>query len=153
MKVCAVFLVLLAFVAVGSAADFNGKWLAQVSNSMMGGSSERVFVFKVSGDKLTGTIEDWQVSLAVFEEKGKPAASGTLKTQRGEPQQITDGKISGDDISFAVVSQRFGMETRTEYKGKATGNEIKFTAEDAGGGGGFGGPPAGPQEMVAKRIP
>ena len=145
-------LMLLVFTLICSAADINGKWLAQVSNPMMGGKSERVFNFQVSGEKLTGTIEDWQVSLATFEEKGKPAMSGTLKTRRGEPQQITEGKISGDTVSFAIVGQMFGMETKTQYTGKVAGNEIKFTAEDAGGGGGMGGPPAGPQEMVAKRV-
>jgi hypothetical protein len=153
MKACIAFMVIASFIAAGSAADINGKWVAQVTNPMMGGKSERVFTFQVSGDKLTGTIEDWQVSNAVFQEKGKPAATGTLKTQRGEPQQITEGKVTGDDISFAIVAQMFGQETKTQYKGKATGAEIKFTAEDAGGGGGgFGGPPAGPQEMIAKKL-
>jgi hypothetical protein len=143
---------ILAFAVVGSAAEINGKWLAQVSNPMMGGKSERIFNFQVSGDKLAGTIEDWQVTLATFEEKGKPAMIGTLKTRRGEPQQISEGKVTGDDISFAVVSQSFMGEMKTQYKGKVSGNEIKFTAEDAGGGGGFGGPPAGPQEIIAKRV-
>jgi len=43
---------------------------------------------------------------------------------------------------------------KTLYKGKIAGDEIKFTAEaaDAGGGGGGFGPPAGPQEMTAKRV-
>jgi len=77
--------------------------------------------------------------------------SGTLKTQRGEPQQLTVGKISGDTVSFAIVGQMMGMEMKTQYKGKIAGNEIKFTAEQEGGGGGFG-PPAGPQEMTAKRV-
>jgi len=77
--------------------------------------------------------------------------TGVLKTQSSDPQAISDGKISGDDISFAVVSQMFGMEMKTEYKGKVTGDTIKFTAENAGGGGGFG-PPQQPQEMTAKRM-
>ena len=153
MKAYIVLLMILAFAVVCNAADINGKWLASVSNPMMGGNSERVFTFQVSGEKLTGTIVDWQVSLATFEEKGKPMMTGTLKTQRGEPQPIAEGKISGDDVSFAVVSQMFGMEMKTVYKGKLAGNEIKFTLEDAGGGGGgFGGPPPGPQEIVAKKV-
>jgi hypothetical protein len=153
MKACITFLMIFSFVAVCSAADFNGKWVAQVSNPMMGGKSERIFTFQVAGDKLTGTIEDWQVTNAIFQEKGKPATTGTLKTQRGEPQQIVEGKVTGDDISFAVVAQMFGQETKTQYKGKFASNEIKFIAEDAGGGGGgFGGPPAGPQELTAKKM-
>ncbi|MBN1568608.1 MAG: hypothetical protein JXA73_12240 [Acidobacteria bacterium] len=153
MRVYLVLFMTLVFAAACSAADINGKWMAQVSNPMMGGNSERVFNFQVSGENLTGTIEDWQVTLATFQETGKAAMTGTLKTRRGDPQQISEGKVSGDEISFAVVAQMFGMETKTQYKGKVIGNEIKFTAEDAGGGGGgFGGPPAGPQEMVAKRV-
>ena len=151
MKAYLVVIMILAFALAGIAADISGKWMAQVSNPMMGGKSERVFNFLVSGEKLTGTIEDWQVSQATFQEAGKPAMSGTLKTQRGEPQQITEGKVSGDAVSFAIVGQMMGMETKTQYKGKIAGNEIKFTAEQEGGGGGFG-PPAGPQEMVAKRV-
>jgi hypothetical protein len=154
MKTYIVVLMILAFALACNAADISGKWLAQVSNPMMGGDSERVFTFQVSGEKLTGTIEDWQVAKATFQETGKPAVSGTLKTQRSNPQQISDGKISGDSVTFAVVGQMFGMEMKTLYKGKITGSEIKFTAEtaDGGGGGGGFGPPAGPQEMVAKRV-
>ncbi len=152
MRVYLIILMILAFAAIGAAADINGKWVAQVSNPMMGGNSERIFNFQVSGEKLTGTIEDWQVTLATFQESGKPAMSGTLKTRRGEPQQISEGKVAGDEISFAVTAQMFGMEMKTQYKGKVAGSEIKFTAEDAGGGGGMGGPAPGPQEMVAKRI-
>ena len=59
--------------------------------------------------------------------------------------------ISGDSVTFAVVSQMFGMEMKTLYKEKITGSEIKFTAEQADGCGGFG-PPAGPQEMVEKKL-
>ena len=40
---------------------------------------------------------------------------------------------------------------KMEYKGKIAGDEIKFTVENAGGGGGFG-PPQQPQEFVAKRV-
>jgi hypothetical protein len=152
MKATVVLLMIVAFAAVGVAADINGKWIAQVSNPMMGGNSERVFTFQVSGDKLTGAIVDWQVSNAVFEEKGKAAVTGTLKTQRGDAQQISEGKVTGDDVSFTVVAQMFGMEMKTQYKGKAAGNEIKFTIETDSGGGGMGGPAAGPQEIVAKKA-
>jgi hypothetical protein len=154
MKICLALLTMLAFAVVCTAADINGKWIGQVSgNPMMGGRGERVFNFQVAGEKLSGTIEDWSVSAATFEEKGKPAMSGTLKAQRGEPQPIIEGKVSGDTVSFAVTAQMFGMETKTQYKGKVAGNEIKFTLEsEGGGGGGFGGPPAGPQEIVVKKV-
>jgi hypothetical protein len=150
MKTCLALAVMLIFALVCSAADISGKWMAPVTNPN-GAKSERIFTFQVSGEKLTGTITNLQVSIATFEEKGKPAMTGILKTQNADPQEITDGKISGDSVSFAIVSQMFGMEMKTEYKGKIAGDEIKFTVENAGGGMGMG-PPQQPQEIVAKRV-
>lgn len=155
MKIHVAFLVILFFAVTSSAADISGKWIAQVTNPQ-GAKSERIFTFQVSGDKLTGAIANQQVYLATFEEKGKPAMTGTLKTLSGDPQAFSEGKVSANDISFVVVSQMFGNEMKTTYKGKVSGDEIKFTIESDFGGGGMGGPPMGggqgPQEIVAKRV-
>jgi hypothetical protein len=157
MKIRILILSVLLTVLTASAADITGKWIAQVPG-MMGRKTERVFTFQVAGEKLTGTVTDLQVSQATFEEKGKAPMTGTLKTQNGDPMQITDGKITGDSIAFATVSQGFMGEMKTEYKGKIAGDEIKFTAEQGGGmGGGMGGGPGGPggggpQEFVAKKV-
>jgi hypothetical protein len=149
MKIHILVLAVLIIAVAASAADINGKWVAQVT-SPSGSKTERVFIFQASGDKVTGTIANIQVAQATFEEKGKPAMVGTLKTQNADPQAISDGKITGDNISFAIVSQSFMGEMKTEYKGKVAGDEIKFTVEQSGGMGGPGGP--GPQEIVAKRV-
>jgi hypothetical protein len=155
MKIHFLILAVLIFAVAASAADINGKWVAQVT-SPSGSKNERVFTFQASGEKVTGTLANIQVSQATFEEKGKPPMVGTLKTQNADPQTMTDGKITGDSISFAIVSQGFMGETRTEYKGKIAGDEIKFTVEQGGGGGMGGGPGGpgggGPQEIVAKRV-
>jgi hypothetical protein len=152
MRIHVALLVILIFAVTASAADISGKWLAQVTNPN-GAKSERLFTFQVSGDKVTGSIANIQVATATFEEKGKPPMTGILKTQNADPQAISEGKITGDDVSFAIVSQSFMGEMKTTYKGKVAGSEIKFTVEqDMGGmGGGMGGP--GPQEILAKRIP
>ena len=151
MKTYLVLLMILVFAASAVAADINGKWLAQVTNPN-GSKGERLFTFQVAGDKVTGTIANIQVSEATFEEKGKPPMTGILKMQSAPPQEITDGKITGDDVSFAIVSQGFMGEMRTTYKGKVSGNEIKFTVEqEMGGMMGGGGP--GPQQIVAKKLP
>jgi hypothetical protein len=154
MKVHRVLLAMLVFTVMCSAADIGGKWVAQVTNPN-GAKSERIFNFQVSGDKLTGTITNLQVSLATFEEKGKPPMTGILKTQNADPQAISDGKVAGSDVSFAIVSQGFMGEMRTEYKGKISGDEIKFTVEQGGGMGGMGGGMGGPQsqQIIAKRMP
>jgi hypothetical protein len=152
MKIHVLVLAVLIFAVAANAADINGKWVAQVT-SPSGSKTERVFVFQASGEKVTGTIANIQVAQATFEEKGKPPMVGTLKTQNADPQAIADGKITGDSLTFAIVSQMFGQEMKTEYKGKVSGDEIKFTVEQGGGmGGGMGGPGAGPQEIVAKKV-
>jgi hypothetical protein len=92
------------FALAVSAADVTGKWTAQVPGRG-GNTSENTFVFKVDGAKLTGTMD-----------------SG-----RGGPVEITDGKTSGDDISFVVVRNFGGNDFKITFKGKVSGDEIKFT--------------------------
>ena len=159
MRIPVLLLAIALFAVPAVAADVSGKWVAQMT-SPSGSQSERIFMFKVSGDKLTGTIANQQVYLATFEEKGKPKTTGTLKTQSGNPQEISEGKVSGDDISFVIVSSMMGNEVRTVYAGKISGNEIVFTAETKyppgvtppGPPGAAGGPAPPPQKIVAKRA-
>ena len=92
------------FAFAASAADVTGKWTAQVPGRG-GNTAETTFVFKVDGAKLTGTMEGG----------------------RGGPAEITDGKTSGDDISFVVVRNFGGNEMKMVFKGKVSGSEIKFT--------------------------
>jgi hypothetical protein len=109
---------------------------------------------------LTGTVANQQVYLATFEEKEKPKMTGTLKTQSGNPQEISEGKVSDDDISFVIVSNMMGNQVRTIYTGKISGNEIVFAAETMyppgvtppGPPGAAGGQPPPPQKIVAKRA-
>ena len=96
-----------------------------------------------------------------------------MTTPRGE-SEISEGKVEGDQISFAVVRSFGENEMKILYKGKVAGDEITFTRERQGGmtgrpggpGQGMGGPPAGgppggaggpggqrpPSEFVAKRV-
>ena len=126
----------LAFGASVWAADVAGKWVAQMPG--MQGTTETTFDFKVDGTKLTGTMTN----------------------PRGEVA-ISEGKVSGDEISFVTV-RRFGEnEMKILWKGKVSGDEIRFTREFQGGPGGPGGGPGGPggpgggmgqQEIIAKRV-
>jgi hypothetical protein len=147
---------LLVLLASAWAADVTGKWVAETQG--MQGPSQTTFVFKVDGTTLTGTVT----------------------TSRGD-SEISEGKVSGDEISFAIVRKRQdGGESKTIWKGKVSGDEIKFTREFQGGmmggpggpgaggppGGGQGGPGAGgpgpggpgggfggpPPEIIAKRV-
>ena len=91
--------------AVAFAADVNGKWTGQVP-TRGGETRDATFMFKVEGDKLTGTM------------------SG----QQGD-RPIADGKVTGDTISFAVESPR-GKQV---YTGTVAGDEIKFKRESGQG--------------------
>ncbi len=88
------------------------------------------FNFKADGDQLTGTVT----------------------SRRGETE-ISDGKVSGDEISFAQVMEFNGNQVKILYKGKVSGDEIKFTREFQGGpqGGPRGGRGGRSQEFTAKR--
>ncbi|MGH9656950.1 MAG: hypothetical protein ACRD96_00305 [Bryobacteraceae bacterium] len=90
---------------VASAADFGGKWTAEVPGR--DGAVATTFNFKVDGDKVTGTAS----------------------SPRGEVQ-IQDGKVSGDTISF----KQMGGNATILIEGKMVGSEIKFTRKREGGG-------------------
>ena len=111
-----------AMAALAWAADVTGKWVAQVPGR--GGQTRKTtFNFKADGSKLTGTV------------------SG----MRGD-NPITDGKASGDDISFTVVLSSHGTDIKVKYMGKVSGDEIKFTRTGESQG-----PTMPPVEFTAKR--
>ncbi len=89
--------------AMAPAADVNGKWVSTMTTPD-GQSRQSTMNFKVEGSALTGTI------------------SG-----RAGDTPISEGKVSGDQISFVVVRSFGGNEIRMNYQGKVSGNEIQFT--------------------------
>ncbi|MFB3779332.1 MAG: hypothetical protein ACE141_17070 [Bryobacteraceae bacterium] len=119
---------LAVFAVAASAADITGKWVAQIPGRQ-GGTMEQTFNFKQSGETLTGTV------------------SGG----RGD-QEISQGKVSGDTVSFVTVMSFGGGEMKMVYKGTIAGNEIKFTRSMEGGPGGGPGGRGGPTEFVAKKA-
>jgi hypothetical protein len=105
-RTVAAVILALTFAAVTYAADITGKWTAEFDTQI--GVQKYIYEFKADGTKLTGkAIGKRGDSEATFE--------------------IQDGKIIGDEISF-VENLKFGdQDIRIEYKGKVTGDEIKFT--------------------------
>ena len=71
--------------------------------------------------------------------------TGTLDGGRGNPAEITNGKVEGDTISFTVVRNFNGNEVKQNFKGTISGSEIKFTRTMEGGQGGQ------PVEFTAKK--
>ena len=108
------------------AADFSGKWTADVPGRN-GNTQTITFDFHVDGATLTGKVT----------------------TMRGD-LDITNGKIDGDNISFDTVMNFNGNSMTATYTGKAEGDTIKFSRSMAGGnmGGGGARPPV---EFVAKK--
>jgi len=119
----------LIFGASAGAADISGKWIASVTSPSGSPGGDRIFTFKVDGDKLTGTIINQTTVNAVFEVEGQPKMVGKLTTQTGTPSEISEGKVAGNDISFVTVSRMGQNEMKTTYKGTVSGDEIKFIAE------------------------
>jgi hypothetical protein len=97
MVVTAIFL--FAFLASASALDLNGKWKGSLNSP--NGELEINFNFQVSGEKLTGTVANTY----------------------GE-EQITEGVVKGDDISFVIMAG--GGQFKITYKGKVAGDDLKF---------------------------
>jgi hypothetical protein len=94
------------FLALGSvaalAADFSGKWTADVTTPR--GTQTLTFDFHVDGKALTGKIT----------------------TPRGD-SDIADGKVDGDNISFSQTMSMNGNDIKTVYTGVATADGIKFS--------------------------
>jgi hypothetical protein len=111
LRACVRVLFLIALcLAVAWAADVSGKWKAEMQTPD-GQTRTSIFTFQVSGDKLTGTVAG----------------------ARGETP-ISEGKISGDQISFVVVRKFQDNEFKMNYKGKVAGDEIKLTVTANFGG-------------------
>lgn len=88
--------------AAAFAADVSGTWTASFDTQV--GPQMYTYTFKVEGNKLTGTA----------------------KSNLGEGT-ISNGTVNGDDISFTENLNYQGMDLQISYKGKISGDEIKFT--------------------------
>jgi hypothetical protein len=91
------FILLTLFAACAFAADVTGTWKGTIETP--NGSRDVTMHLKADGAKLTGTVSGRQGDV-----------------------EIQDGKVDGDNISFAFARGDFKME----YKGKVSGDQIKF---------------------------
>jgi len=93
----------LLLMAATLLADVTGKWSATVETDA--GSGSPSFVFKQSGETLTGTYS------GLF---GEAPINGTVK---------------GDDIEWSFKASQDGESVTVKYKGKISGNQIKGSVE------------------------
>lgn len=96
--------IVAAMAAAAFAADVTGTWTASFDTQV--GNQKYTYTFKVEGTKLTGKA------------KSEFANAET---------EITEGTVNGDDISFVENLNYQDMPLRIVYKGKISGDEIKFT--------------------------
>ena len=101
--ICALF-VLVAVGAAAFAAGVAGKWTAAIDTQI--GVQNYTYEFQVDGEKLTGTA----------------------KSQFSE-SQIVEGSVKGDEISFVENLKYEDQVLRVVYKGKISGDEIKFNRQ------------------------
>ena len=101
--VCALF-VLAAAGTAAFAAGVAGKWTAAIDTQI--GVQNYTYDFQVDGEKLTGTA----------------------KSQFSE-SQIAEGSVKGDEISFVENLKYEDQMLRVVYKGKISGDEIKFNRQ------------------------
>lgn len=92
-------LVAAAVVTAAAAAGIDGKWSGTVAQSAI------TFTFKTEGGKLTGTLDN-------------AAAPGVT--------ELKDVKLTGDTVTFHVVRDLNGAETRIEWSGKLAGDELRL---------------------------
>jgi|SRR5687767_11874248 hypothetical protein len=104
MKNCiiAVVAALALFTTGLFAADVTGKWSAEMQGRD-GQKRVQTFDLKTEGEKLTGTVS----------------------SPMGE-RPIVDGKVTGDDVSFAVEVEFNGEKRKIQYNGKIVGDELKL---------------------------
>src|ERR1035437_1260011 len=100
-------LVILVLAVVASAADITGNWKADLETPQ--GKVQVSYSFKQEGGALTGT---WQA-----------AQSPTV--------EISDGKVTGDKVSFVVKMGANGGITFA-HEGKIGGDEIQLTMKPSG---------------------
>jgi opacity protein-like surface antigen len=93
--------IVLLLLAPAFAADVAGKWTAAIDTQI--GVQNYTYEFKVDAGKLTGKA----------------------KSQFGETE-ISEGTVKGDEIAFVENLNFQGQPLRIEYKGKISGDEIKF---------------------------
>lgn len=99
-------LLILVLAAAASAADITGAWKGDLETPQ--GKVQVNYSFKQDGSTLTGT---WQT-----------AQSPTI--------QITEGKVTGDKVSFTVKIEAAGLTFA--HEGKIDGEQLQLTMKPSG---------------------
>jgi uncharacterized cupredoxin-like copper-binding protein len=103
---CAALMMAFTAASAFAASDVTGTWTGNMVGPN-GDSMQITFTFKQDGAKLTGTVASLM----------------------GDPMEITEGKVDGDNISFNVSFN--GMTIK--HEGVLSGDTIKLTSKSDSG--------------------
>jgi len=95
-------LLVILFAVSAWAADISGQWKGEWTDSR--DTPPYTFTFKQDGANLTGTVG----------------------SEGGAGQQIRDGKVNGDRVTFVLVLNVGAREMTSSYSGRIDGGEITF---------------------------
>jgi len=118
MKVVGCVALACCALTVAQAADskaFVGSWYWTQAGRNGGPDRTNTLTITMEGDALKGSI-------------GTPGRSGTVRKT-----EISDAKVTGDEISFKTTAERGGNTTTTTYTGKISGDSIEGTIKSQTG--------------------
>lgn len=91
-----------------SAADVNGTWVYEQQGRGGGAPVKVTITLKADGAKLTGNVS-------------RPGRDGNVMDT-----PITNGTVTGDNVSFKTESNFGGNMMTTDYSGMVTGSDMKL---------------------------
>lgn len=145
-KMIVILVSLLCFLAAPAfSADITGTWVTEVAAAQGGAGGGGGF-----GGAPGGAQAGPRKMVLVFKEEGSKLG-GKFTGLWGNTNDIVDGKIDGDKLTFDVKVKARGSEFTLKFQGTVSGDEFKYTYKSEGGMGGPGGGNRPPTEYVAKR--
>src|ERR1039458_831175 len=115
-------LLVVAFVAF--AADVTGKWTYETAGRNGGPARQTTITLKQDGAKLTGSVP------GMMGGRGRGGAAADPNAPPPAPpadQEISNGKVDGNKISFDVKVSRGGNDFVTKYEGTLDGDSYLVT--------------------------
>lgn len=91
--------------------DPTGTWAWTTAGRNGGPDRKNTLTLKLDGDKVTGKLSS-------------PGRDGQARDT-----EISDAKLTGDEISFSVTREFNGTKMTSKYKGKLSGDSIKGKIE------------------------
>ncbi|MGD0873046.1 MAG: hypothetical protein ABSB88_26165 [Bryobacteraceae bacterium] len=108
-------LLVVAFVAV--AADVTGKWTYETAGRQGGPARQTTITLKQDGTKLTGSVPAMM---------GGRRGGGDAPATPPPDQEISNGKVDGNNVYFEVKRTTPNGDIVTKYEGTLDGDSLKL---------------------------